>query len=165
MSRRLLCDAILESLPPQCGRVALRVKIDEDMLEPLDLRTRAGVMWSEEPVVLSGVLSNGFLFDAEPADGASAAAESRSPSVIDAPAPEGTSRGRMVASEAGCLACHRIADQGNDGPGPALTEVGSRLDRAGIARSLRFPEPPMPSYRDLPRSDFRALVDYLVALR
>lgn len=35
-----LCDLILDSLPPQCGPVALRVKINEDVLEPLDLRAR-----------------------------------------------------------------------------------------------------------------------------
>ncbi len=63
-----LCDFILDSLPPQCGRVASRVNIDEDMLKSLELRTRADVMWAEQPVVLSGALSNGLLSDAEPAD-------------------------------------------------------------------------------------------------
>lgn len=84
---------------------------------------------------------------------------------IDAPAPNGTQRGRAVASQAGCLGCHRLAGEGNDGPGGDLTHVGSHLDRDQIKQALVSPPPPMPSYRDLPPSDFRALVDYLSALR
>ncbi len=39
--------------------------------------------------------------------------------------------GKEVAPQAGCLACHKIGDNGNDGPGPPLTHIGSRLPRAG----------------------------------
>jgi mono/diheme cytochrome c family protein len=88
-----------------------------------------------------------------------------SPNVIDLPAPAGTEEGQRVATRAGCLACHTIGGNGNDGPGPDLTRVGARLDRAQIERALVAPEPPMPSFKGLDRVDLDALVDYLAELR
>src|SRR5579871_4257399 len=44
--------------------------------------------------------------------------------------------GKLVVAQSGCLACHKIGDNGNDGPGPQLTHVGSRIPRQGIARTL-----------------------------
>ena len=35
--------------------------------------------------------------------------------------------GKQVAAQSGCLACHKIGENGNDGPGPELTEIGNRL--------------------------------------
>lgn len=96
---------------------------------------------------------------------ATPAPDQGAPGVIDARAPEGTERGRRVASDAGCLACHQLHGEGNDGPGPDLTQVGRRLDRAAIAGVLRSPPAPMPSYRRLPDDDFAALVEYLAVLR
>ncbi len=74
-------------------------------------------------------------------------------------------RGRAVAAQAGCLACHRIGDAGNEGPGPELTDVAARLPRAAIARTLVAPVAPMPSYSHLPRPRFDALVTFLSLLR
>ncbi len=73
--------------------------------------------------------------------------------------------GKLVAAQSGCLACHRIGENGNDGPGPALEEIGDRLPRQAIARTLLNPTSPMPSYRDLPPAKFNALVDFLSQLR
>jgi Cytochrome c len=73
--------------------------------------------------------------------------------------------GARVAVESGCLACHRIADQGNIGPGPALTHVGSRLTEVQIAHALVDSRSPMPSFKHLPRVKFRGLVRLLVLLR
>jgi quinol---cytochrome c reductase cytochrome c subunit, bacillus type len=73
--------------------------------------------------------------------------------------------GQRVANNSGCGACHKFGEAGNDGPGAELTEIGARLPRAAIERTLRNPTAPMPSYRGLPPEQFDALVDYLAALR
>jgi cytochrome c2 len=69
--------------------------------------------------------------------------------------------GRGVMLQSGCLACHRIGDEGNDGPGPNLSRVGTELAPSAIAQTLRHPTAPMPSYANLKQRDFRALVSYL----
>ena len=51
---------------------------------------------------------------------------------------------------AGCEGCHRIGDNGNRGPGPALTHIGGRLPQEAIARTPVNPTAPMPSFRDAP---------------
>ena len=44
--------------------------------------------------------------------------------------------GKLVAAQSGCLACHKIGENGNDGPGPELTEIGNVLPwRRSSARS------------------------------
>src|SRR5580704_2846198 len=73
--------------------------------------------------------------------------------------------GALVVSQAGCEACHQIGDQGNEGPGPALTTVGARLSVAAISRALDHPREPMPSFEALPPSQHRAIVAYLVSLK
>ncbi len=73
--------------------------------------------------------------------------------------------GRSVAAQSGCLACHRIGEMGNAGPGPDLTQVGSRLPSRGIERSITNPTAPMPSFRNLPKAKLKALVTFLSLLR
>ena len=73
--------------------------------------------------------------------------------------------GEAVAARTGCLACHRIADAGNNGPGSDLTHVGSHLPRAAIARALVDSPAPMPSFSRLQGSERRALVYFLAQLR
>jgi menaquinol-cytochrome c reductase cytochrome b/c subunit len=73
--------------------------------------------------------------------------------------------GKQVAAQSGCLACHNIGENGNHGPGPELTEIGARLPKQAIARTLINPTPPMPSYRELPPEKFNALVDFLATLK
>lgn len=73
--------------------------------------------------------------------------------------------GEATAARSGCLACHRIAQAGNDGPGTNLTHIGGRLAPAAIERALVDSPAPMPSFKDLPPSTRRALVDFLSALR
>ena len=46
-------------------------------------------------------------------------------------------KGKQVVAQSGCLACHRLGDNGNNGPGPELTHIGARLPRNAIARSLQ----------------------------
>jgi len=73
--------------------------------------------------------------------------------------------GKLVAAQSGCLACHKLGDNGNDGPGPPLTNVGSRVPKQAIARTLINPTSPMPSFKDLPPAKFNALVAFLSQLQ
>src|SRR3712207_2634190 len=57
--------------------------------------------------------------------------------------------GKSVTASSGCLGCHRIGHNGNAGPGPDLTEIGKRLPKQAIARTLINPTAPMPSYSRL----------------
>jgi len=73
--------------------------------------------------------------------------------------------GSAVATSSGCLACHRIGEAGNPGPGPDLTHIGSKLTGTQIARALIDAKAPMPSFRNLPRKRFEALVEFLSLLQ
>jgi menaquinol-cytochrome c reductase cytochrome b/c subunit len=74
-------------------------------------------------------------------------------------------KGKLVAAQSGCLACHKIGENGNDGPGPPLTKVGNRLPAQAIARTLINPTAPMPSFKNLPPDKFNALVNFLGQLK
>jgi menaquinol-cytochrome c reductase cytochrome b/c subunit len=74
-------------------------------------------------------------------------------------------QGKLVAAQSGCLACHKIGENGNDGPGPQLTKIGGRLPKEAIARTLQNPTAPMPSYRNLPPAKLNALVNFLSQLK
>ena len=76
--------------------------------------------------------------------------------------------GKAVAASSGCLGCHRIGENGNTGPGPPLSDVGARLPRQAIARTLINPTAPMPSYSRLRQNEpeqFDQLVEFLSTLR
>jgi ubiquinol-cytochrome c reductase cytochrome b subunit/menaquinol-cytochrome c reductase cytochrome b/c subunit len=77
-------------------------------------------------------------------------------------------KGKQVVGQSGCLACHRLGDNGNDGPGPELTEIAARLPRQAIARTLINPTAPMPSFLGLQKNSpdkFSALVTFLSQLK
>ena len=77
-------------------------------------------------------------------------------------------RGEQVMGESGCEACHLIGDNGNNGPGPVLTNIGSTLRPAAIASTLRNPNYPMPSFRSLSTNSpqkFNDLVSFLAMLK
>jgi menaquinol-cytochrome c reductase cytochrome b/c subunit len=76
-------------------------------------------------------------------------------------------RGKQVTASAGCLACHKIGENGGT-LGPDLTEVGDRLGRDAIARTLVNPTSPMPSYqsyREQSPEQFDELVNYVASLK
>jgi menaquinol-cytochrome c reductase cytochrome b/c subunit len=73
--------------------------------------------------------------------------------------------GALVVGQSGCLACHVIGSNGNSGPGPNLTHIGSLLPMAAIASTLRNPTAPMPSFRNLPPQKFQNLVGFLSELQ
>jgi menaquinol-cytochrome c reductase cytochrome b/c subunit len=73
--------------------------------------------------------------------------------------------GKLVAAQSGCLACHKIGENGNDGPGPELTDIGEKLAEPAIRRTLENPTAPMPSYAGLPEEKKTALVQFLSQLQ
>ena len=92
----------------------------------------------------------------------------KAPSDLKGAALQKYEAGKLVAAQSGCLACHKIGENGNGGPGPNLSKIGERLPREAIARTLINPTAPMPSYVDLQRDDpqkFDNLVDFLSQLR
>ena len=103
-------------------------------------------------------------------------ASAGSPTVIEMPTPKAVLQaggktlaeyeaGKLVVAQSGCEACHKIGDNGNNGPGPELTHIASRLPRQGIARTLVNPTAPMPSFKNLPPQKFKAAVEFLSQLK
>jgi ubiquinol-cytochrome c reductase cytochrome b subunit/menaquinol-cytochrome c reductase cytochrome b/c subunit len=103
-------------------------------------------------------------------------ANAGSPTAIEMPTPKAVLQaggkplaeyesGKLVVAQSGCLACHKIGENGNDGPGPQLTKVGSRVPRQAIARTLVNPTAPMPSFKNLPPQKFKAVVEFLSQLK
>ena len=88
-----------------------------------------------------------------------------SPNSIDMEVPANLEKGKLVAAQSGCLACHKIGENGNDGPGPHLSDIGDKLEKGGIRRTLENPTAPMPSFANLPADKKTALVDFLASLK
>ncbi len=72
--------------------------------------------------------------------------------------------GKQVVAQSGCLACHKIGENGNS-LGPNLSEIGTTSSRQAIARTLVNPTAPMPSYAELAPEKRDALVEFLARLR
>jgi quinol-cytochrome oxidoreductase complex cytochrome b subunit len=73
--------------------------------------------------------------------------------------------GRAAVADAGCEACHTIGSDGNAGPGPNLTHIGSRIPYQGIERTLVNPTEPMPTFKYLPAKQFTAIATFLSDLK
>jgi menaquinol-cytochrome c reductase cytochrome b/c subunit len=71
--------------------------------------------------------------------------------------------GKEVVAGAGCLACHKIGENGGT-IGPELTHIAERVPRAAIVRSVEIGPGVMPSYRDLPPKKLNELADFLSSL-
>jgi quinol-cytochrome oxidoreductase complex cytochrome b subunit len=91
-------------------------------------------------------------------------ANAGSPNSIDLKVAPQYEAGKLVVAQSGCLACHKIGENGNDGPGPHLTDIGDKLPKAAIRRTLDNPTAPMPSFAGLPAEKKNALVDFLAQL-
>jgi mono/diheme cytochrome c family protein len=87
-----------------------------------------------------------------------------SPNEIDMKVDAQYEPGKLVAAQSGCLACHKIGENGNSGPGPNLTEIGARLPAPAIRRTLENPTAPMPSFAGLPEQKKADLVAFLAQL-
>ena len=88
-----------------------------------------------------------------------------SPNEIEYEVAEQYEPGKLVVAQSGCLACHKIGENGNGGPGPNLTDIADKLPRAAILRTLENPTAPMPSFAGLPEEKKTAMVDFLAQLR
>jgi menaquinol-cytochrome c reductase cytochrome b/c subunit len=92
-------------------------------------------------------------------------ANAGSPNSIDMNVPKNLEPGKLVVAQSGCLACHKIGENGNDGPGPHLTDIGNKLPKAAILRTIENPTAPMPSFAGLPQQKKNELVDFLASLK
>jgi quinol-cytochrome oxidoreductase complex cytochrome b subunit len=103
-------------------------------------------------------------------------ANAGSPTAIEMPTPAAVvaaggktlaefEQGKVAVAGSGCLACHKIGDNGNAGPGPPLTHIGARIPKQAIARTLVNPTAPMPSFKNLPPEKFQAIVNFLSQLK
>jgi menaquinol-cytochrome c reductase cytochrome b/c subunit len=91
-------------------------------------------------------------------------ATAASPTEIDLEVAPRYEAGKEVVAGAGCLACHKLGDNGNDGPGPDLTHIAARVPRAAIIRSVEIGVGIMPSFRELPPKKLNELADFLSSL-
>ncbi len=75
--------------------------------------------------------------------------------------------GKEVTASSGCLACHKIGENGG-ALGPNLTDIGTKLGPQAIERTLLNPTSPMPSFqslRDESPEQFDQLVEYVASLK
>ncbi|TMM00910.1 MAG: c-type cytochrome [Actinobacteria bacterium] len=100
-------------------------------------------------------------------------ANTGSPNTVDMKPPANLSaaqkdtftQGELIVGQTGCLACHTLGGNGNDGPGPNLTHVASKVPQQQLAATLINPTPPMPSFAGLPKDKFNTLVSFLSDLQ
>jgi menaquinol-cytochrome c reductase cytochrome b/c subunit len=92
-------------------------------------------------------------------------ASAGSPNEIDMEVAPKYEAGKLVVAQSGCLACHHLGENGNEGPGPELTHIGDRMRAASIKRTLDNPTAPMPSFAGLPEEKKDQLADFLASLR
>jgi mono/diheme cytochrome c family protein len=72
--------------------------------------------------------------------------------------------GMEVVAQSGCLACHRIGQQGNPGPGQDLTHIGAKLSERQIEHAILDSTAPMPSFSHFPPAKLSAVVTFLELL-
>src|SRR5690242_16373939 len=87
-----------------------------------------------------------------------------SPNMIEMEVAPEYEQGKVVVAQSGCLACHKIGENGGD-LGPHLTHIGDVLDKGAIRRTLDNPTAPMPSFAGLPEEKKAAMVDFLASLK
>ncbi|MBV8953741.1 MAG: c-type cytochrome [Solirubrobacterales bacterium] len=90
------------------------------------------------------------------------------PATLSASQVQTFNAGKLVVGQSGCLACHVIGENGNNGPGPPLTKIGDKLRPGAIASTLINPTAPMPSFKQLSEQSpqkFQNLVNFLAELR
>lgn len=117
------------------------------------------------------VLAIGYLTYLGAAAGPPTAIEIPIPANISSQGPEAVTNfkaGSAVVAQSGCAACHQFGENGNAGPGPALTKIGARMPSQAIQRTLINPSAPMPSFTALSKESpeqFAQMVGFLAALK
>ncbi len=117
---------------------------------------------------LATILTIAFLTYEGAAAGSPNSVDMPTPNYLTASQVQVFNQGKLVVGQSGCLACHVLGDNGNNGPGPPLTHIGSKLKPAAIASTLRNPTAPMPSFRGLAQQSpqkFQSLVSFLSELQ
>jgi quinol---cytochrome c reductase cytochrome c subunit, bacillus type len=94
-----------------------------------------------------------------------AGANTGPPTNIDLKVPPQYEAGKLVVAQSGCLACHKIGDNGNGALGPDLTHIGSRIPRNAILRSLQAGPGIMPSFSGLGQKKLNEVADFLAYLK
>jgi quinol-cytochrome oxidoreductase complex cytochrome b subunit len=94
-----------------------------------------------------------------------AGANAGPPSEIDLKVPRQYEAGKLVVAQTGCLACHKIGENGNGTLGPDLTEVGARIPRNAILRSLKAGPGIMPQFQNLGDKKLNQVADFLAYLK
>lgn len=74
-------------------------------------------------------------------------------------------QGRKLVAQSSCGGCHKIGENGNDGPGPPLTDIGDRLKAGAIRETLINPTRPMPSFADLGPDKLDKMAFFLASLK
>jgi menaquinol-cytochrome c reductase cytochrome b/c subunit len=72
--------------------------------------------------------------------------------------------GKELVAQSGCLACHKIGENGNNGPGVELTHIGARVPRAAIIRSVQIGPGGMPEFKDFTPKQLDQIGDFLSSL-
>jgi ubiquinol-cytochrome c reductase cytochrome b subunit/menaquinol-cytochrome c reductase cytochrome b/c subunit len=117
---------------------------------------------------LTTIFAMAFLTYSGAVTGSPNSVDMKPPASLSAAQKATFSAGELVVGQSGCLACHVLGENGNNGPGPALTHVGSILRPAAIASTLRNPTAPMPSFAGLAKQypqKFQNLVSFLSELQ
>jgi len=91
-------------------------------------------------------------------------ASAGSPNEIDMKVAPQYEAGKLVVAQSGCLACHKIGENGGQ-IGPNLTDIGNYLRPQAIRRTLENPTAPMPSFASLDEKKKSAMVDFLATLK
>ena len=91
-------------------------------------------------------------------------ASAGSPNEIELAVPAQYEPGKQAVAQSGCLACHKIGENGGV-LGPDLTEIGDKLLPDAIRRTLDNPTAPMPSFSNLSEQDKDDIVSFLAYLR
>jgi quinol-cytochrome oxidoreductase complex cytochrome b subunit len=87
------------------------------------------------------------------------------PSTIEMKVPKQYEAGKLIVAQSGCLACHKIGDNGNGTLGPDLTHIGARIPRNAILRSLQAGPGIMPSFQTLGQQKLNQVADFLAQLK
>jgi menaquinol-cytochrome c reductase cytochrome b/c subunit len=117
---------------------------------------------------LAVIAAMAFLTYSGAATGSPNSVDMKPPSYLSASEIPAFNAGKLVVGQSGCLGCHVIGENGNNGPGPVLTHIGSKLRPGAIASTLRNPTAPMPSFRNLAQQSpqkFKNLVSFLSELQ
>jgi menaquinol-cytochrome c reductase cytochrome b/c subunit len=91
-------------------------------------------------------------------------AEAGSPNTIELKVPKQYEAGKEIVAQSGCLACHKLGTNGNNGPGPELTHIGARIPRTAIIRSVQIGPGGMPEFRDFTPKQLSEIGDFLSSL-